>query len=140
LFPLFAIGVVDTGSKFTTYINDTSDISGKFTPSVVDTMQWCTLICKYLCKFAKKIEMTQVLFSGSWGKVIHEKNLKQNILEFCPFNIPVANGGVFTYCTVCFYLLKELLLADLLPDAMMCDFLSQSMLAGGWARTRHMIL
>jgi hypothetical protein len=48
------------------------------------------------------------------------------------FKIPVAN--------VCFYLLNELLLADLLPDAMMCDFLSQSMLAGGWARTRHMIL
>jgi hypothetical protein len=29
--------------------------------------------------FSKKFEMTLVLFSGAWGKMIHEKNLKQKI-------------------------------------------------------------
>jgi hypothetical protein len=37
LFPLFATGVVDTGGKFVTDINDTSSTSGKFTAGVVDT-------------------------------------------------------------------------------------------------------
>jgi hypothetical protein len=27
----------------------------------------------------EKFEMTLLLFSGAWGKVIHEKNLKQKI-------------------------------------------------------------
>ncbi len=27
-----------------------------------------------------------MLFSGAWGKMIHEKNLKQKILWHCPFN------------------------------------------------------
>jgi hypothetical protein len=27
-----------------------------------------------------------MLFSGAWGKVIHEKNLKQKISGHCPFN------------------------------------------------------
>ncbi len=26
-----------------------------------------------------------MLLSGAWGKVIHEKNLKQKILWHCPF-------------------------------------------------------
>jgi hypothetical protein len=30
--------------------------------------------------FRKKIEMTLMLFSAAWGKMIHEKNLKQKIL------------------------------------------------------------
>ncbi len=29
--------------------------------------------------------MTLMLFSGAWGKMIHEKNLKQNISWHCPF-------------------------------------------------------
>ncbi len=33
---LFAAGVVDTGGKFATIINDTSVISGKFATGVVD--------------------------------------------------------------------------------------------------------
>jgi hypothetical protein len=32
-----------------------------------------------LVSFAKKFEMTLMLFSGAWGKVIHEKNLNQKI-------------------------------------------------------------
>jgi hypothetical protein len=43
------------------------------------------LICEYLREFSKKFEMTLLLFSGAWGKVIHEKNLKQKISWHCPF-------------------------------------------------------
>ncbi len=51
--------------------------------------QWCTLTCEYLRKFLKKFLMALKLFSGAWGKIIHEKTwskksfdtdpLKQNI-------------------------------------------------------------
>jgi hypothetical protein len=34
---------------------------------------------QYHRKFSKKIEITLNLFSGAWGKMIHEKNLKQKI-------------------------------------------------------------
>ncbi len=58
----FAAGVVDAG--------------GKFAAGVVDTG---TLNCEYLREFSKKFEMILMLFSEAWGKVIHEKNLKQKI-------------------------------------------------------------
>ncbi len=48
--------------------------------------RWCTFTCKYLCEFLKKIVMNQMLFSGAWGKMIHEKNLKQKISSHCSFN------------------------------------------------------
>ncbi len=48
--------------------------------------QWCTLTCEYLREFSKKSEMILLLLSGAWGKVIHEKNLKQKISWHCPFN------------------------------------------------------
>ncbi len=69
-----ADGVVDTGGKFAAGINDTSGIGGKFAAGVV-----CTLTCKYLCEFAKKFEMTLMLLSEAWGKMINEKNQKQKI-------------------------------------------------------------
>jgi hypothetical protein len=53
VFPLFATGVNDTG--------------GAPRP------------CEYLCEFSEKFEMILMLLSGAWGKVIHEKNLKQKI-------------------------------------------------------------
>jgi hypothetical protein len=37
------------------------------------------LTCEYLREFSKKFEMILMLISGAWGKVIHEKNLKQKI-------------------------------------------------------------
>jgi hypothetical protein len=46
--------------------------------------RWCTLTCKYLPEFSKKFEMNLLFFSGAWGKVIHEKNLKQKISWHCP--------------------------------------------------------
>jgi hypothetical protein len=36
LFPLFATGVIDTGGKFATGINNTSKTGGKFAAGVVD--------------------------------------------------------------------------------------------------------
>jgi hypothetical protein len=37
------------------------------------------LTCEYLREFSKNFEMILMLLSGAWGKVIHEKNLKQKI-------------------------------------------------------------
>jgi hypothetical protein len=37
LFPLFATGVIDTGGKFVTGINNTTETGGKFATGVVDT-------------------------------------------------------------------------------------------------------
>ncbi len=61
----FAAGVVDTGGKFATGV-----VKNGGAP----------LTCEYLREVSKKFKMTLMLFSGAWGKVIHEKNLKQNIL------------------------------------------------------------
>jgi hypothetical protein len=47
--------------------------------------RWCTLTCEYLREFSKNFEMILMLFSGAWGKVNHEKNLKQKISWHCPF-------------------------------------------------------
>jgi hypothetical protein len=60
----FAAGVVDTGGNFARH-------------------QWKN--CEYLLEFSKKFEMPLQLYSGAWGKVIHEKNLKQKISWQCPF-------------------------------------------------------
>jgi hypothetical protein len=50
----------------------------------VSRHQWCTLTYEYLREFSKKFEMTLMLFSGAWGKVIHEKNLKQKSRDTIP--------------------------------------------------------
>jgi hypothetical protein len=39
----------------------------------------CTFTCEYLREFSKKFKMILRLLSGAWGKVIHEKKLKQKI-------------------------------------------------------------
>ncbi len=81
----FATGVVNTGGKFATGVNNTSGTGGKICRRCL-WHRWCILTCEYLRKFSKKFEMTLLLFSGAWGKVIHEKNLKQKISWHCPFN------------------------------------------------------
>ncbi len=48
VFPLFATGVIDTGGA-------------------------PTLTCEYLRGFLKKFEMTLMLLSETWGKMIHDK-------------------------------------------------------------------
>jgi hypothetical protein len=45
----------------------------------------CILSCKYLRAFLKKFETAQMAYSGAWGKLIHEKNLKRKISWHCPF-------------------------------------------------------
>ncbi len=61
----FAAGVADTCRKFATSVVDPGG-----TPSHSE----------YLRNFFKKFEMNLILFFGAWGKMIHEKNLKQKIL------------------------------------------------------------
>ena len=38
-----------------------------------------TLSCEYLREFSKTFETTLVVYSGAWGKLIHEKNQKSKI-------------------------------------------------------------
>ncbi len=72
----------------------------KFTASVVDTggnwqqqhtchkcwwYWWCTLTREYIPEFLKKFELTLMLISRAWSKMIYEKNLKQTIWWHCPF-------------------------------------------------------
>jgi hypothetical protein len=40
--------------------------------------RWCTLSCEYFRKFFKNFKTT-LMVSGTWGKLIHEKNLKSKI-------------------------------------------------------------
>jgi hypothetical protein len=46
---------------------------------------WSTLSCEYFRKFSKKFETALVVYSGAWGKLIHEKNQKRKISWHCPF-------------------------------------------------------
>ncbi len=99
--------VVDTGGKFATGVNNTRGTGGKICRRC-RWHRWCTLTCEYLCKFSKKFEMILILLSGAWGKVIHEKNLKQKISWHCPFKLPTLVYKYKMYilnsvhhCTVC---------------------------------------
>jgi hypothetical protein len=76
LFPLFATSVIDTGAKF----------------SMESTTSYrlFTLTCEYLCILLKKFEMTLKLFSGAWGKMIHEKKILKKKLFSGVLNKPVA--------------------------------------------------
>ncbi len=88
----FAAGVVDTGGKLTagvvdtTGINNTSETGDKICHQC-HLHQWCTLTCEYLREFLKKFEMILMLLSGAWGKVIHEKNLKQKSRDNVPLKV-----------------------------------------------------
>ncbi len=50
----------------------------------------CTLSCEYLRKFLKKFETALRGYSGDWGKLIHEKNLKSKISRNCNFKRSVG--------------------------------------------------
>ncbi len=75
----FAAGVVDTGGNLLpvslTPVANLPPVS--LTPVVHLDLQ-------YLRKFLQKFKMIQVLLSGAWGKVIHEKNLKQKSRDTVP--------------------------------------------------------
>jgi hypothetical protein len=77
LFPLFATGVIDNGvkfaariigtdGKFAAVINNTSGTSGK-----VSLLPVVPLDLSMSQRIFKKFEMTLILFSGAWGKIIH---------------------------------------------------------------------
>ncbi len=54
--------------------------------------RWCTLTCEYLPEFSKKFEMILKLLPGAWGKVIHEKNLKQKSRDTVPLSLKYSVG------------------------------------------------
>jgi hypothetical protein len=91
LFPLFATGVVHNGGKFVADVIDTGgnfSTGGNFPPvstTPVTNCHQCQQHQRYwwlnlLPVLLKKFEMILILFSGAWGKMIHEKNLKQKVL------------------------------------------------------------
>jgi hypothetical protein len=51
------------------------------------------LSCKYLREFSKKFETALIVYSGAWGKLIHEKNRKSKISWYCPFKRLTWEGG-----------------------------------------------
>ncbi len=60
----FARGVIDTGGKFVTGINNISGTCGKICHGCC-WHWWCTLTCKYLREFSKKIRNDpRVIFRG----------------------------------------------------------------------------
>jgi hypothetical protein len=103
---VFATGVVDTGGKFAAAV---VDISGNLPPVSLTQVEnlppvlltplanlppisttpmvpvakfaadVVAFTCEYLCEFSKKFQMTLIVFSGAWGNMIHDKNLKQRI-------------------------------------------------------------
>ncbi len=94
LFPLFATGVVETGGNLPPAANlppvsltpvanlppvstTQGELVAKFAAGVVDL--------RISPRIFEKFEMILTLLSGAWGKVIHEKNLKQKISWHCPF-------------------------------------------------------
>jgi hypothetical protein len=70
----FAACVVDTGGKFAAGVVDTG---GNLPP--VSLTPVVHLDLRISPRIFKKFEMILMLLSGAWGKVIHEKNLKQKI-------------------------------------------------------------
>jgi hypothetical protein len=95
---LFATGAVDTGGNLSpasltplanlppvslTPVSTTlAKLVAKFAASVVYTGgkfatgavgQWCTLTCKYLREFSKKISLVLMGYSAAGEKLIHEK-------------------------------------------------------------------
>ncbi len=51
------------------------------------------LSCEYLREFSKKFETTLLVYSGAWGKMIHEKNQKSKISWHCPFKGTRSEDG-----------------------------------------------
>ena len=82
----FAAGVVDTSGKFSAGVVDTG---GNFAAGVVDTGgKFATGVVRILVvnlelrispPIFEKIRNGPMVYSGAWGKLIHEKNQKQKI-------------------------------------------------------------
>ncbi len=110
---LTPVSIVDTRGKFATGINNTSCTGGKICRRC-RWLQWCrwhrgcTLTCEYLREFCEKIWNNPNVISAAWGKVIHEKNLKQKISWHSPFkhttcqNLGTKNELFITIQSFCF--------------------------------------
>ncbi len=95
------------GSKFATGVNNTSRTGGKICRQChwnwwqicrqCHWHRWCTLTYAYLREFLKKFEMTLTLFSGAWGKRIHENFLMQKISWHCPFKFCRSSLEIISY-------------------------------------------
>jgi hypothetical protein len=66
-----------------------AELVAKFAAGVVDTGDAPSLVSAY---FRKQFKMTLVLFSGAWGKMIHEKKLKQKSCDTVPLNLTLSNA------------------------------------------------
>ncbi len=47
---------------------------------IEDFLHLQTLSCEYLREFLKKFETTLMVYSGAWGKLIHEKTEVENLV------------------------------------------------------------
>jgi hypothetical protein len=50
----------------------------------------CRFELRIFCAFLNKFETALMGYSGAWGELIHEKNLKLKISWHCPFKLPFA--------------------------------------------------
>jgi hypothetical protein len=74
LFPLFAAGILDTSGNLLP-VSTTPAVAGAKFAIVIGVIDTCG--APSLANISSN--MTLMLYMGAWGKIIHEKNLKQKI-------------------------------------------------------------
>jgi hypothetical protein len=91
LTPLVSVSSVTVFLLFVNGINNTSsiplakfaagvvDIVGKFATTLIDTVAAVHLDLQIFPQIFKKFEITLTLFSGAWGKMIHEKKSRDTV-------------------------------------------------------------
>ncbi len=83
LFPVpkFGAGIVDTGGKFATGINNTTETGGKIC-RWCRWYRWSTLSCEYLREFSKKFETALMVqyTQGLGGNWIMKKPEAKNLV------------------------------------------------------------
>ncbi len=108
---LYSAGINDTGGKFATGINNTSETGGKicrrchwYRWQICRRCRWyrwlcwwCTLTCRYLCELSTKFETVLMEYSGAGGKLIHEKYQRQKISWHCPFKLQYTKCSPDSY-------------------------------------------
>ncbi len=79
----FATDVDDTGGKFAAGVIHTC---GNFAAGIIDTggAPW---LANIFANFQKKIETVQMEFSGSGGKLSHEKTRSKKYCDTVPLNV-----------------------------------------------------
>ncbi len=54
--------------------------------------RWQTLSCEYLLEFLKKLETALMVYSGAWGKLIHEKTRSLKSRDTVPLTLTLPAG------------------------------------------------